>query len=88
MDPTAGPVHLSDMRRIVTVSAAALVVLAAVLVVVLTQRPPVSQVAPVHAKLLPVHPSVVQRPVIVPGGPARNLEPAQPMPSSSSWVHR
>jgi hypothetical protein len=90
MDPTADPVRLSGMRRIVTVSAAALAVLAAGLVVVLTQRSPVlqSKVVPMHAKLLPARPPAASRPAIIPGGPARNLEPAQPIPSGGHWGFR
>jgi hypothetical protein len=86
MDPTADPVRLSGMRRIVTVSAAALAVLAAVL----TQRSPMlqSKVVPVHAKLLPARPPAASRPAIIPGGPARNLEPAQPMHPSGHWGFR
>jgi hypothetical protein len=89
MDPTAGPVRLSGMRRIVTASAAGLAVLAAVLAVVLTQRSPVlqSKVVPMHAKLLPARPPAA-RPVIIPGGPARNLEPAQPVHPSGYWGFR
>jgi hypothetical protein len=73
------------MTRIVALTAAALAVLAVVLIVVLTHRPHVSQTAPLHAKLLPVHPSVVSRPAIIPGGPAHNLMPYDPV-SGQCWV--
>jgi hypothetical protein len=89
-EPVVAPVRLSDMRRIITLTAAALAVLGVVLAGVLTQRSHVAQskVVPVHVKLMPVHTSVVPRPVIIPGGPARGLEPAQPIHPSSGWGFR
>jgi hypothetical protein len=80
-EPVVAPVRLSDMRRIITLTAAALAVLGVVLAGVLTQRSHVAQskVVPVHVKLMPV---------IIPGGPARGLEPAQPIHPSSGWGFR
>jgi hypothetical protein len=76
------------MRTIIIFSAAALAVLAVVLAGVLAQGPQLSRTAPIHATLLPAHPSAAPRPVILRAGPSHNLEPAQPVYPSPSGCCR